>query len=347
MNAIVLQRGTALLTVLFILVLLSTLAVYTTEDENIAIRRAENQRDAEQSQQVALAGEKWVIKALERDLDAAPADVDSLADEWALLQSQVVKIEDGQMAVQAQDESGKFNLNNLLPSKIVEVPNLNNPTGTPLRVESPWYLFFARLLESVNLDAALADAVVDWIDPDDEITEQNGAEESVYLSADPPYLTANQPFSHIAELALVEGFGKEEVEALAPHITALPIGDPANPEYVKVNVHTANATLLQSMDEQGANSGVELEAWMNQRPNPNVGLPQVHRLLFPSSGDYDAFEKIAALSSDYFSAHSCAKFGRVSYAQQSLLKRDSTKREVLVLSRQRRYNCGIDNSQTN
>jgi type II secretory pathway component PulK len=43
------QQGVALLTVLFILVLLSTLAVYTAEDENIAIRRAENQRDMAQA----------------------------------------------------------------------------------------------------------------------------------------------------------------------------------------------------------------------------------------------------------------------------------------------------------
>lgn len=336
------QQGTALLTVLFILVLLSTLAVYTTEDENIAIRRAENQRDAEQSHQVALAGEQWVIKALERDLDAAPTEVDSLADEWALLQSSVVEIEDGQMAVQAQDESGKFNLNNLMIGKIIEVPDPNAPTGTPLQVESPWYRFFARLLNTVGLDEELADAVVDWVDDDSELTEQDGAEDSAYQSADPPYLAANQPFSHISELALVLGFDQAAIEALAPFISALPI-DKDDPEYTKVNVHTASVQVLQSMEEGEANAAVNLEVWIKARPNPNASLQQAYFTMFPGAANFEAFEQIAALKSDFFTAQSCAKFGRVFYAQQSLLRRNEQDREVTVLSRQRRYNCGIVN----
>lgn len=337
-----LQQGTALLIVLFILVLLSTLAVYTAEDEHIAIRRAENQRDAEQSHQVALAGEQWVIKALERDLDAAPTDVDTFADEWAQLQSSIVKIEDGQMAVQAQDESGKFNLNNLMIGKMIEVPDPNAPTGTPLLVESPWYLFFTRLLNAVELDEELADAVVDWVDEDSELTEQDGAEDFVYQSAVPPYLAANQPFSHIAELAMVSGFDKAALDALAPYISALPI-DPEDPHYTKVNVHTASVQVLQSLEEDGANAAVNLDVWIKSRPSPGSSLQQAYFTMFPKAANFDKFEQIAALKSDFFSAQSCAKFGRVFYAQQSLLQRNEEDREVTVLSRQRRYNCAVVN----
>ncbi|MEE9447078.1 MAG: type II secretion system minor pseudopilin GspK, partial [Arenicellales bacterium] len=233
------QKGTAILTVLFILVLLSTLAVYTTEDENIAIRRLQNQRDVEQSRQVVLAGEQWVIKALERDLLNAPLGVDYLGDEWALLQTDVVAIEDGQMQVQAIDESGKFNLNNLLMGKKWMIVDPTSASGTEIEAPTPWYGLFVRLLENTGIDVIYADAVLDWIDADDETTDPEGAEDGTYASADPPYLTANQPFVSVSELANVLGFGQAEMDALAPYVSALPVGDVSDPIFTKININTA------------------------------------------------------------------------------------------------------------
>jgi len=109
------QAGTALLTVLFILVLLTTLAAFTAKDENLAIRRLGNQREYAQSLQVALAGEMWALKVLERDLTSSGVKYDYLNEPWAKLhETGTVAVEDGEMYVQIEDESGKFNLNNLL-----------------------------------------------------------------------------------------------------------------------------------------------------------------------------------------------------------------------------------------
>lgn len=333
------QNGMALLTVLFILVLLSTLAVYTAEDENIAIRRAQNQRDAEQSRQVALAGELWVMSALKRDLISAPQGVDYAGDEWALLQSESVQIEDGQMAVQAQDEGGKFNLNNLAAGKEIQ----DAATTTPILVLSPWYKYFVRLLNNVGLDEELADAVVDWVDEKGERTEPNGAEDSVYRSAEPPYLPANMAFSSIAELSLVAGFGEEKVTLLTPYVTALPVQAKSGSNqivFTRINVNTAPDLVLQSLDESPVD-GVLLENVMQSRQvTPYSETDTFYRDL--SMGlDVQEFAQLVDVKSDYFVAQSCARFGRVDFAQQSLLKRNSSAQEVFVLSRQRRYNCGV------
>ena len=333
------QRGMALLTVLFILVLLSTLAVYTAEDENIAIRRAQNQRDAEQSRQVALAGEQWVMSALKRDLLSAPQGVDYAGDEWALLQSVSVQIEDGQMAVQAQDESGKFNLNNLLVGKEVQ----SAATTTPTLVISPWYKYFTRLLNAVGLEEELADAVIDWVDEDDQRTVPDGAEDSTYRSAEPPYLTANQPFSSVAELALVAGFGAQEMAALAPYVTALPVQTAGGSNQLlltRINVNTAPDRVLQSLDTSPVDAVLLGNVMKSREVTPYTETSSLYRDLLISL-DVDEFAQLADVKSDYFVAQSCARFGRVDYAQQSLLKRAASTQEVFVLSRQRRYNCGV------
>jgi len=337
------QRGMALLTVLFILVLLSTLAVYTVEDENIAIRRAENQRDMAQAYQVALAGEQWVRKALERDLLSAPTGVDYFGDEWALLSSQVVAVEDGRMVVQAADESGKFNLNNLLIGKMVDKPGTGSATSTPQRIESVWYRYFTRLLANLGLEEELADAVVDWVDEDDERTDPDGAEDSIYLSYSPSYLAANQPFYSVAELVLVEGFDEETLAILWPYVSALPVTK-KTADYTKINVNTAPAVVLKSFDVDPVDNLLIENLLLSRKVRPYLQAGSLHSEL--SLGiDTDEFNAIAGVDSTYFSAHSCARFGRIDVSMQSLLYRNAQKKEVTVLSRQRRYNCGVDPNQ--
>ena len=61
------QRGVALISILLLLTVLATLAIYAAEDQDLAIRRVANLDMAEQGYQVNLSGEQWVIKVLEKD----------------------------------------------------------------------------------------------------------------------------------------------------------------------------------------------------------------------------------------------------------------------------------------
>jgi general secretion pathway protein K len=73
---------------------------------------------------------------------------------------------------------------------------------------------------------ALANAVFDWVDADDDQRYPGGAETVDYArSADftagapQAYRPANQPFASISELRLVKGFSSELVAALTPHVS--------------------------------------------------------------------------------------------------------------------------------
>ena len=71
-------------------------------------------------------------------------------------------VEDGFVSGRLLDESGKFNLNNLLKAD-----------GS---VDDSARRWFEKLLQRVGLPAELSQAVIDWQDADDETTGAMGAE---------------------------------------------------------------------------------------------------------------------------------------------------------------------------
>jgi general secretion pathway protein K len=66
--------------------------------------------------------------------------------------------------------------------------------------------------------AALADAVADWRDRDDN-PEPSGAEEREYAAAGYAYTPMNQPFGSTSELSQVYGFDREMTEIVQPYLT--------------------------------------------------------------------------------------------------------------------------------
>jgi type II secretory pathway component PulK len=84
------------------------------------------------------------------------------------------------------DEAGKLNINALIAA---------DPTGQVLH---------DALMTLPNMTEDVADAIVDWVDPDDT-ARANGAESSAYLSLPNPYRAKNGPIHTLDELLLVRG----------------------------------------------------------------------------------------------------------------------------------------------
>lgn len=84
------------------------------------------------------------------------------------------------------DESGKINLNALV--KLDKTGNIAS-----------------QVLQTLpNMTPDIADAIVDWIDADDN-PRPNGAESQYYSSLSPPYQAKNGPLDSLEELLLVRG----------------------------------------------------------------------------------------------------------------------------------------------
>jgi len=132
-----------------------------------------------------------------------------------------------------EDMSGRFNLNNL--AHVIVGPN-NQPVQDPFPLAQ-----FQRLLASVGLEPKWAGIARDWIDPDDQPGEPDGAEDAVYTAQTPPYRTGNWPMLSPTELMNMPGFGADRYRKIAPYVTALPTAT------AQINICTAPGVVLESL----------------------------------------------------------------------------------------------------
>ncbi len=78
----------------------------------------------------------------------------------------------------------------------------------------------------------------------------DGAEDSIYTAFVPTYRPPNSPLTSASEFAALDGMDGESFQVLLPHIVALP-------GRTGINVNTATAAVLQSLDENLTASDVE------------------------------------------------------------------------------------------
>ena len=301
------QCGIALLTVLFILVLMTTLMVYLIEDEYLAVRRISNHRDYEQMYQMMVGNEQWAAKVLERDM--RQNNTDHLNEPWHKLLSET-QIGEGKMKADVMDMQGKFNLNNL-----------------KLRGDA-WYGVFQRLLRVLKIDEGLADGVLDCVDSDFDVSGNRGAEDPEYLLKTPSYRSANRGFGSVGELLWVEGFDAATVKALAPYVAALPVSD------VKINVNTASLPLLRALTRSvlSESAGENLIAGRGDEGYKNN---DAFLAMTEFAGQSEEIAPLVSVSSLYFEVQGRARYGRLEGAIYSILQKIPSTRQVRVVHRWR------------
>lgn len=155
-----------------------------------------------------------------------------------------IELGDGTIEVRVEDEERKIDINRIV------LPNGNAPDEQRLAV-------FRRLLQVLDLDTRIADAVVDWLD-NDETPRVGGAESTYYLALPVPYKAKNDLFDTVGELRLVRGVTPEVFSRLAPFVTVSSSG--------KVNINTASKEVLMSLaaGQDAAEGGAIDEAAANQ-----------------------------------------------------------------------------------
>ncbi|HVT35840.1 MAG TPA: type II secretion system minor pseudopilin GspK [Nevskiaceae bacterium] len=226
------QRGVALITAILVVALAAIAAAAVLSSAMMAVHRAANMQDSEKAWWYADGVESWLKSVLQRD--AQDNKTDSLKDDWAK-PVDYLPVDEGYVRGAVIDLQGRFNLNNLG----VADPNLY----------AKYVDQFERLVQNIEgADAMqarpLAAAIRDWIDPDQTPTGMDGAEDSEYLSMDPPYRAANRYLESVSELRAIKGMDAKLYGLLRNYVAALPqIGTP-------VNINTAPEPVLRSLVKQ-------------------------------------------------------------------------------------------------
>ena len=240
-------RGVALITALLVTALAGTVAANMAWDNALDWRRTMVMLYRDQAIQVAIGSEGWVQTILRDDL--ASSQNDHLGEVWATdipalpIDSEAVQ---GQIWGEIEDLQGRFNINNLVSGNEVNEPAVRQ---------------FERLLAILDLDPTLADAVVDWLDNEQQERIPGGAEDPLYSGLIPAYRTGDRPLLNVTELAAVVGMDRASFEILQPHIAALP-------GYQPINVNTAGIPVLQSLNDNLTEA--DAEAIMGMREGGGI-----------------------------------------------------------------------------
>ena len=183
------QRGIALITALLVVALSTIAAVAIASRLQLDIRRSSNLLNDDQAWMYALAAEGFAARLLREDMN--DGNIDHLEENWSTEkpeEQQIFPVEGGIVSAKLVDLNGKFNLNTLLES-------VNTSRVDRVNLER-----FRRLLITLQLEPTLSDALIDYLDNDQNVTLPDGAEDAHYLTLPRPYRTADRVMSSVSEL---------------------------------------------------------------------------------------------------------------------------------------------------
>ena len=217
------ERGVAVITAILIVAVAASAAAMMLSQQSAMIDQALMVSSRAQADLYAQAGVDWARGVLAEDARRT-RDVDTLAEGWAQPIA-ALPVDRALVAGSIGDEQGRFNLNNVM--------NGNQPSAADIRM-------LREILGHVGLAPELAEAIVDWIDADADLSGSGGAEDAYYLGLQRPYRAANRPMVQLEELYRVRGFDAAAVAKLRPWVSALPTR-------TATNVNTAGDVVIAAL----------------------------------------------------------------------------------------------------
>jgi general secretion pathway protein K len=308
------QRGIAMLVAIMLVALGTILAAAVAYESAMTARRGtatisfdEALLVGQGAEALAAYGLKTVMQSSKSSAGATSPDVYA-TQPWAEPVGPLEVVPGVTLEASLEDMQGRFNLNWLVHFTAPGSTDAGKPDQAAVDA-------FKALLELATVDPKWSDMVVDWIDRDNQVGNQ-GAEDSVYLSQNPPYLTANQPITSTSELLALPGFGRENYAKLAPYISALPPDS-------KLNICTAKDKVLDAFTFPTVNYTDPTVLQKNRASAPGC---------FPNLSDYKAsFDKQKpttgqdnkfTTTSTYFRLSSLVTIGTAEFNLYSLLYMD-------------------------
>ncbi len=232
--------GYALIITLWVLVLLSMLAMTFNLSSRLSTAMVRNFKEETVANYLAVSGYNMVLREIMADRDRA---VDFMDEEGRFYLDResgpvpdTIHLPEGDVRVRVEDEEGRININHV-SENILRLVLKNRGVDWEKQNE-------------------LIDSLKDWIDPDDA-HRLNGAEDEYYELLG--YQAKNDRLDLLDELLLVKGFdrelvyGNDESPGLARYFTTFGTGG--------LNINTASRELMRLLGL----GEIEIDTVMNQR----------------------------------------------------------------------------------
>ena len=353
------HRGVALISVMLILAVATTLAYQVATRHTLSIAQSRQLLDGSQVRQYALGGEEYARQILYADwLDEETRANDTLLESWALgsgNRTDAQGSDGGEQQGQGRAAAGasRSAARQTAPGVRRGNPRKGEPDapdagketlgrafeiengGLAIRIDdlsarlnlnavvgddgAANFARFKRLLDKLGMDAVIADARHDWIDADQDIYGI-GAEDADYLLREVPMRAANQRAVHISELLVAAVMPMQQFELLRPHVAVLPV------DHLRVNVNTASATVLQALVPNFDPTDVEML----------IALPREFESVETVVADHAALAEsvdVLAVTSEFFRIRVRAEIDDSRSDLVSVVHRDPSSGALTLLSR--------------
>lgn len=224
------QRGIALVIVLWVLALLTVMALGLTTAQRTEGALTRNQLDGAQFRAAADAAVVLTVLNL-ISMPLMPPEEDDIGVWLPDGSPRIIQFQGQRMEVSLHNERSRLNLNTADREQLVALFQI--------------VLEGAVASEGGEADAdpamadAIADAIVDWRDEND-LTQLNGAEDGDYESAGLPYGARDAPFQSVEELRNVLGMTRDLYQRVASDLTVYT-------ESARVDTEFASAAVLAAV----------------------------------------------------------------------------------------------------
>ncbi len=337
------EDGFILVTVLIVIALLFPLVLAFNSRVQLNLIQAENFRNSVQAVTLARSGVEGAIGILKIDDPSYDAPKDLWASGFPSL-----SLGEGILAVHISEEDGKIPVNRLIKGQtaagsesagetakvaaskeaIQTEKKADEKTATAIRADEVDKDVEARLralITRLGGNPDIVDALIDWLDSNDETTGNEGAEEDYYRQKG--YHCKNGPLDSLDELLLIRGFDKELVidKKLRDYLTVAQTDGKINVNFAPLEVlyavlGTKTTTLAQPLSE------ADIEDFARYREEHQ--LNNVKDVMAAIKISQDQFARISPLikvNSSFFTVNSRYTIGRVVKNVEALVRRsDST-----------------------
>lgn len=297
-------RGVALISILLVVALLSTLTFQIYSHQTMVTAQTRVALEASRMRHAVLASELMARQLLTADwLDEETRERDDAFEPWGQEQP-ILTTEAGTLQYHIFDLNSRLNINALASSENQKAAEI-----------------FAELLRDVGASQELAPIWRDWVDGDDSRSVAGGfqgKEELEWLGASPPFRTPNQLAGDLSEARMLVQLEPQVYGQLTQFVSVLPTTE------LKLNVNTAPSEVLNALIPLGTG---KLSGRVGRRNFGSVdAFTELHR-------DFAEVSDQLSVRSKYFEVRATL-FGASSRMDvTSHLYRDGATGEVSVYAR--------------
>ncbi len=310
------QRGVAIITAMLLTALAVTIVASLFWQQQVQVRSIENQRLHLQTKWILRGALDWARLVLRED--ARFSSVDTLDEPWSVELAetrldQYVENDrtgsdptDATLSGQIVDAQGRFNLANLAQRSKV------NPRQVAI---------FARLLESLKLDAGLAQATADTMARAQPVPPTaSGSNGSAPPAAASQSDAQPMELLQVDDLLAVPGFTAPILAPLREFVILLPRATP-------INVNTASAKVLAA--SIGTLSQSDATALVAARAKTHFRNSADFIALLPSGKAGDISANDFAVATNFFIVNGNVRLNRASMEMQSLIERNNRSTKLI------------------